>query len=72
MDLDDERNAVANIVAKLVDRFPDIPRPHIETVVASEYEALSGRPVRLYISTLVEHAAKSRLFAESGSYSSTR
>jgi len=71
MDLDEELNAVSNIIAKLVVRFPDIPRPHIEKVVTSEYEALSGRPLRLYISTLVEHGAKSRLFAETNAYSST-
>lgn len=69
MDLEGEQHALANVIAKLVQRFPDIPRPRIEKVVTSEYEALAGRPVRIYIATLVEHGAKSRLFAESNTSS---
>lgn len=53
-----------DVVAKLVLRLPGIARERIEYVVASEYEVFEGRPIRQYISILVEHTSKTRLLAE--------
>lgn len=64
MDDEEERHAVANVIDRLANRFPEVPRPRIEMIVESEYEALSGRPVRLYIPVLVERESRGRLHAE--------
>ncbi len=57
----DEDKAVAEVVDRLAERFPSIPRSRIDEIVQSERESLDGKPIRDYIPVLVEHGAKARL-----------
>ncbi|WP_427135285.1 three-helix bundle dimerization domain-containing protein [Pseudarthrobacter sp. S9] len=59
--MDDESKAVDNVVERLAERFPHIPRPSIEQAVREEHQALDGGRIRDYVPVLVEHAAKARL-----------
>ncbi len=58
---EDEARALVAVINSLSERFPDMPRPDIESVVAEEHGNLNGGPVRDYVPLLVEHAAKKRL-----------
>ncbi len=60
----DENKAVAEVVDRLAERFPSIPRSRVDDVVQSERQALDGKPIRDYIPVLVEHGAKARLREE--------
>jgi hypothetical protein len=60
----DEDKAVAEVVDRLAERFPTIPRSHVDEVVQNERRALDGKPIRDYIPVLVEHGAKARLREE--------
>ena len=57
----DEDKAVAEVVDRLAERFPSIPRTHVDEVVQSERRSLDGKPIRDYVPVLVEHGAKARL-----------
>ncbi len=57
----DEDKAVAEVLHRLAERFPSIPRSHIDEIVQSEWQSLDGKPIRDYIPVLVEHGAKARL-----------
>ena len=57
----DEDKAVAEVVDRLAERFPSIPRSRIDEIVQSERQSLEGKPIRDYIPVLVEHGAKARL-----------
>lgn len=59
--MDDESKAVDNVVERLAELFPHIPRTSIEQAVREEYQALDGGRIRDYVPVLVEHAAKARL-----------
>ncbi|TFC84321.1 hypothetical protein E3T28_00460 [Cryobacterium sinapicolor] len=61
MSTESERNAVAKVVDRLVERFPHIPRESIERAVLEEHTALEGRPIRDYVPVLVERGATGRL-----------
>ncbi len=61
----DEDKAVADVVERLAERFPSIPRNRVEEIVEGERRALEGKPIRDYIPVLVEHGAKARLRDES-------
>ncbi|WP_437770424.1 three-helix bundle dimerization domain-containing protein [Arthrobacter sp. KNU40] len=64
MTRDDEAKALVAVINHLAERFPDLPRPAIETVVAEELGNLNGGPIRDYVPLLVEHAARNRLTKE--------
>lgn len=57
----DEDKAVGEVAERLAERFPSVPRAHIEEIVQSERDALEGKPIRDYIPVLVEHGAKARI-----------
>ncbi|WP_202106957.1 three-helix bundle dimerization domain-containing protein [Agromyces seonyuensis] len=59
-----ERNAIANVIERLVERFPTLTRERVEAVVGEEAERLADGRVREYIPALVEHAADERLRLE--------
>ena len=59
-DIDDEET-LRQVVDRLAEKFPDLPRPEIESAARAEFDALTGRPVRDYLSILTERAAKKRL-----------
>ncbi|MBG6213417.1 hypothetical protein RCH23_001018 [Cryobacterium sp. CAN_C3] len=61
MNLDDEYRAVAKVVDRLVERFPELPRPRIEKAVYEQHHVFDGRPVRDYVPMLVEREVKARL-----------
>jgi hypothetical protein len=61
MPLSETDVAVRQLVDRLSLRFPQTQREHIASTVAEEYASLSDNPIRIYISNLVEHAARSRL-----------
>lgn len=61
MTREDETRALVAVINNMAERFPDIPRSDIETVVAEEHLNLNGGPIRDYVPLLVEHAAKKRL-----------
>lgn len=59
-DIDDE-DTIRQVVDRLQEKLPDLPRDRIEQVARAEFEALSGRPVHDYLSILTERAAKKKL-----------
>lgn len=61
MNIDDELKAIDNVVDRLAERFPHIPRPSIEQTVREEHQALADGPIRDYVPVLVEHAVRARL-----------
>jgi anti-sigma-K factor RskA len=63
-DIDDEET-LRQVVDRLAEKFPDLPRSELEAAARTEFEALVGRPVRDYLSILTERAAKKRLKRES-------
>ncbi|HCB59616.1 MAG TPA: hypothetical protein DEP82_17330 [Arthrobacter bacterium] len=56
-----EDRAVAHVIDRLAERFPDVPRSSIERAVQERRAALAGNPVRDYIPVLIEHGAKDLL-----------
>lgn len=64
-DIDDE-DTIRQVVDRLQEKLPDVPRSEIESVARAEFEALNGRPVHDYLSILTERAAKKRLKSKSG------
>jgi hypothetical protein len=59
-----ELQAVAQVIERLEHRFPSVPPLLVEKIVHEEHHALDGRPVRAYVSVLVEHGAKKRIRAQ--------
>jgi hypothetical protein len=55
---------IRRIVELLAARFPRAPRAHIAGVVSEEYDSLETGRIRIYIPTLVEHRARTRLQSE--------
>lgn len=58
---DHEDQAVAHVIDRLAERFPDRPRAVIEEFVSEERHLLDDKPLRDYIPVLIEHGAKARL-----------
>ena len=63
-DVDDE-DTIRQVVDRLQEKNPDVPREHLERIAREEFDAIAGRPVRDYLSILTERAAKKRLKRES-------
>lgn len=62
---DAEREPTIRKVAdRLATRFPGAPRHRIEGIVAEEYDSLDSGRIRIYIPTLIENSARSRLHRE--------
>lgn len=75
MGVTEELRALAHVVDRLVDKYPAVPREHIEDIVHQEhrlldtgtvrdyvpYRLLDTGTLRDYVPILVEHAAKDRL-----------
>ena len=61
MNPQEEDRAVAKVIDRLAEKFPDAPRVRIEEAVHEQQEALARNPVRDYVPVLIEHAAKDRL-----------
>lgn len=62
---DAEREPIIRRVAdRLAPRFPATPRHRIEGIVAEEYDSLETGRIRIYIPTLIENSARTRLHRE--------
>ena len=61
----DETQAIDQVIHRLAERFPDLEREHISSVVEEEHLRLHDGRVRDFIPVLVEKAAKKRLKKES-------
>ena len=57
MAIDDEANAIDEVVDRLVERFPDIPRETVREVVDAQVAQFAGSTVRDFVPVLVEHEA---------------
>ncbi|MGN7799434.1 three-helix bundle dimerization domain-containing protein [Leifsonia sp. 22587] len=70
MTIDDRQNendedlAVEHAAERLADRFPEVPREHIEELVEKHHEEFDGAPVRDFVPVLIEHDVKQELNAE--------
>ncbi|GAB3871918.1 three-helix bundle dimerization domain-containing protein [Terrabacter terrigena] len=60
MDRTDELRALADVQARLQERFPDLDSEVVEAAVRLSHSRLTG-PVRDFVPVLVEHAARDRL-----------
>lgn len=61
MDQLQEDQAIAKVVDRLADRFPELGRARVDQVVAEARRLLDGNPIRDYVPVLVERSAKARL-----------
>lgn len=60
---------ISNVVDRLAARFPDAPWARIAGIVGEEYDSLDTGRIRIYIPTLVEHGARTRLHREFSAHS---
>ncbi|MFP3464160.1 three-helix bundle dimerization domain-containing protein [Leifsonia sp. SIMBA_070] len=60
----EEDIAVEHAADRLVERFPEVPREHIEELVEEHHEEFEGAPVRDFVPVLIEHDVKQELNAE--------
>ena len=58
-----EAEAMARVVERLCQQFPEVPPDALEAVVNGHYEAFDGRPVRDFVPVLVERATRADLEA---------
>ena len=58
-----EAEAMARVVERLRQQFPEVPPDALEAVVNGHYEAFDGRPVRDFVPVLVERATRADLEA---------
>ncbi|MCQ6272902.1 hypothetical protein M8J71_20810 [Pseudarthrobacter sp. R1] len=62
---DPKEPLVLRLVERLAASYPELPRDHIEGVVAEEYDVLDHHArIRTYIPILVERSAWNRLHRE--------
>jgi uncharacterized protein (DUF433 family) len=57
----EEVRALGHVVDRLAEKYPDLPREHIEGIVEQEHRSLDAGRLRDYVPILVEHAASTRL-----------
>jgi hypothetical protein len=57
----EERRAPDHVVDRLAEKYPAVPRAHIEDIVQQEHRSLDTGRVRDYVPILVEHAVRDRL-----------
>jgi hypothetical protein len=58
-----EAEAMARVVERLRQQFPEVPPDAIDAIVNGHYEAFDGRPVRDFVPVLVERATRADLEA---------
>jgi hypothetical protein len=58
---DDEAKSIDRVVIELGERFPGVPKPVVERLVAERYRQFEGAPVRDYIPVMVKRSAKESL-----------
>jgi hypothetical protein len=58
---DDEAKSIDRVVAELGQRFPGVPAPVVERLVADRYRQFEGAPVRDYIAVMVKRSARESL-----------
>lgn len=58
-----EAEAMARVVERLRQQFPEMPPDAIDAIVNGHYEAFDGRPVRDFVPVLVERATRADLQA---------
>lgn len=63
----DELVAVEHAASRLAERFPNVPRDHIERLVHERHVTFEGAPVRDFVPVLVEHDVKRVLVTEMAS-----
>jgi hypothetical protein len=61
MGVTEELRALAVVVDRLAEKFPEVPREHIEDLVQQEHRSLDRGRVRDFVPLLVEHSARDRL-----------
>lgn len=61
MNPEEEARAVDQVVDRLAQRFPDVPRAHVAAIVGEQHQRLEGNPIRDFVPVLVEHEARDRL-----------
>lgn len=61
MDDEHERVAVAGVLDRLEEHFPDLEPAAVEAAVRLACTELTGNPIRDFVPLLVEHTAKERL-----------
>jgi hypothetical protein len=61
METPDEEREIAEVIDRLMKKFPAATREEVEIAVTSEYLPLEGNPVRDFVPVLVEKQAKKRL-----------
>jgi hypothetical protein len=59
-DIDDEET-IRQVADTLEAKYPGMGRNELEAIVREEFGAISGRPVRDYLSILTERAARKRI-----------
>ena len=64
MNAEEEARAVDQVIDRLAQRFPDVPRDRVAAIVGEEHLGLEGNPIRDFVPVLVEHEARDRLRAE--------
>ena len=57
---------ISKITDRLAARFPATSRHRIESIVGEEYHSLDTGRIRIYVPTLVENSARTRLHREVG------
>jgi hypothetical protein len=55
---------ISKVTDRLAARFPAAPRHRIESIVGEEYDSLDTGRIRIYIPTLIENSARTRLHRE--------
>ena len=61
MDSNHERVAVAGVMDRLEEHFPELDPAVVEAAVRLACSELTGNPIRDFVPLLVEHTAKERL-----------
>ncbi len=61
MDSNHEQVAVAGVMDRLEEHFPDLDPAVVEAAVRLACSELTGNPIRDFVPLLVEHTAKERL-----------
>lgn len=58
---EDEAKSLDRVVVELEQRFPGVPRPIVERIVADGYRQFDGASIREYIPVMVKHSARASL-----------
>ena len=56
-----EARALAEVVERLVARFPDVAENRVREIVRAAHQEFANRPIRDYVPVFVERTAKDEL-----------